>query len=321
MCGTQDWEDVECYNGAPMYEKARAVVKAIIGCCSSCTAWKMSDDGQFMYNEHCGNSQSDVASTELLQNYKSNSCGGGGTGDGPSAFGSQLLASDYTLDYTMMQATGDFDGIPCLSFAPRQAANGDRLYIAHHPSGGVKKLSVNSTHPSNPNGWCEVDNNAVNGRGTATDIGYYCDTIGGSSGSPVLDYATHEVIGLHHFGGCLNSGARSDLIVDSLQSKGVVVGFCTDSGSGTPADCGNGVVEWPEQCDGGDLGGDTCKTLGFKRGSLSCAADCTLDTSQCKGGGGGGGGGTCAQYNESCRKDTDCCDGFCLGSGKNKVCR
>lgn len=322
VCGSQDWEDVECYSGSTLFDKSRAVVKAIIGCCSSCTAWKMSDGGQFMYNEHCGATQNDVQNTELLQDYKNNACGGGGSGNGPSAFGSQLLASDYTLDYTMMQATGDFTGIPCLSFAPRQAAIGDRIYIAHHPSGGVKKLSVNSDHPSNPNGWCEVDDNAHTGRGAGTDIGYYCDTIGGSSGSPILDYATHEVIALHHFGGCLNSGGRSDLILDDIQAKGVTIGTCSDSG-GEPGVCGNGTIEWPEECDGGNLGGASCESLGYKRGTLACNADCTLETSDCKGGGGGGGNdpGTCAAYNEPCRKDTDCCAGFCLGQGKNKVCR
>ena len=177
----------------------------------------------------------------------------------------------------------------------------------------------------NPDGFCEVfstDEPACVG-GPVGEIGYYCDTEGGNSGSPVLSRDTNKVIALHHYGGCLNSGARSDLILNDIQAKGVTIGTCTDSG-GEPGECGNGTIEWPEECDGANLGGATCESLGYKRGSVACNADCTLDTSGCKGGGGGGGGsdpGTCSAYNEPCKKNSDCCNGFCLGSGKNKVCR
>jgi hypothetical protein len=51
----------------------------------------------------------------------------------------------------------------------------------------------------------------------------------------------------------------------------------------TPADaqCGNGVRETGEACDGGDLGGFDCTSLGFTSGTLACTADCHLDGSQC----------------------------------------
>jgi hypothetical protein len=45
--------------------------------------------------------------------------------------------------------------------------------------------------------------------------------------------------------------------------------------------CGNGVIDGDEQCDTGELGGETCQSQGFGGGGLTCAADCTLDTSQC----------------------------------------
>ena len=52
--------------------------------------------------------------------------------------------------------------------------------------------------------------------------------------------------------------------------------------------CGNGIREGDEQCDGDDLGGQTCSGLGYYGGTLSCKADCTFDTSGCTAGGGGG---------------------------------
>ena len=36
--------------------------------------------------------------------------------------------------------------------------------------------------------------------GDRTDFGHFCDTLGGSSGSPILDWSSGLVVGLHHFG-------------------------------------------------------------------------------------------------------------------------
>jgi len=48
-----------------------------------------------------------------------------------------------------------------------------------------------------------------------------------------------------------------------------------------PAGCGNGQLEVGEACDGLDLGGQSCESLGYLSGPLACAADCTLDTIDC----------------------------------------
>jgi len=45
--------------------------------------------------------------------------------------------------------------------------------------------------------------------------------------------------------------------------------------------CGNGTRDPGEQCDGADLGGETCVSRGFPGGALACHADCTFDTSGC----------------------------------------
>ncbi len=57
--------------------------------------------------------------------------------------------------------------------------------------------------------------------------------------------------------------------------------------------CGDGIIAGGEQCDGANLGGASCSSLGFSSGTLSCTSACTFNTSQCvsSGGGGGGGGG------------------------------
>jgi len=45
--------------------------------------------------------------------------------------------------------------------------------------------------------------------------------------------------------------------------------------------CGNNVAEGAEACDGSDLRNQTCNSLGFAGGSLSCAANCTYQTGTC----------------------------------------
>lgn len=67
----------------------------------------------------------------------------------------------------------------------------------------------------------------------------------------------------------------------------------------TSVQCGNGVREDSEVCDGADMGSVTCQTEGFDEGTATCSAFCTVVTSACSnstvetpGGGGGGGGGT-----------------------------
>jgi len=59
---------------------------------------------------------------------------------------------------------------------------------------------------------------------------------------------------------------------------------CDHAACVTP--CGNGVIDLGEQCDGANLGGQTCPY----GGTLRCASDCTLDRSACEGGGDCGNG-------------------------------
>ncbi len=55
-------------------------------------------------------------------------------------------------------------------------------------------------------------------------------------------------------------------------------GAANRSGAG----CGDGLVESPEVCDGADLGGRTCESLGFTGGALACAPGCAdFDRSNC----------------------------------------
>ena len=51
--------------------------------------------------------------------------------------------------------------------------------------------------------------------------------------------------------------------------------------------CGDSIIDEGEQCDGQNLGGSTCSSLGYAGGSLSCSS-CSLDVSGCISFSGGG---------------------------------
>ena len=90
------------------------------------------------------------------------------------------------------------------------------------------------------------------------------------------------------------AGSSSDGDPTAAQTDdGVADGAMTDDGPGDDggAGCGDAMVSPGEQCDGADLQGFDCASLGLSGGTLACdAVTCTFDTSMCMSGGGGTGG-------------------------------
>lgn len=75
---------------------------------------------------------------------------------------------------------------------------------------------------------------------------------------------------------CASEGFGGGVLKCRQDCKGVDTAGCTPLAS-----CGNGVKEGSEQCDGAQLGGQTCVGLGFDGGSLVCSPACTFDTGSC----------------------------------------
>ncbi|MBN1771383.1 MAG: putative metal-binding motif-containing protein [Deltaproteobacteria bacterium] len=63
----------------------------------------------------------------------------------------------------------------------------------------------------------------------------------------------------------------------------VCAGDCSGWNTTGCTNCGNGTIDAPEQCDGTQLGGAACTTIGggWAGGTLRCASDCRFDTSLC----------------------------------------
>lgn len=90
--------------------------------------------------------------------------------------------------------------------------------------------------------------------------------------------------------------------------------------------CGDGVRNGPEACEGGDLGGASCQSLGFNGGgNLTCNANCTHNTAGCQNI--VCGNGQCQPGEDSCSCPADCPDDpnscspcQCGGDGGNCFC-
>lgn len=107
-----------------------------------------------------------------------------------------IVAQDAGLDYSLLKLEGDPpSGVGRLHFAPAgwKWTDPHALLIVQHPSGLPKKVSIADCKLAG------VDRVGVT-RGDRSDFGHLCDTLGGSSGSPVMDSDTGLVVGLHHFG-------------------------------------------------------------------------------------------------------------------------
>lgn len=86
--------------------------------------------------------------------------------------------------------------------------------------------------------------------------------------------------------------------------------------------CGDGLIELGESCDGADLDGQTCVSLGFDVGTLACASDCSFDTSGCQ----AYGGDCCAAHdgpgcdNVACTAQVCAANPACCNGGWDQSC-
>lgn len=228
ICGTDDSRWAPCYESSEptIYSEARAVARLLINGSSACTGWLVGDQGHLMTNEHCIGSSSAAANTDYEFMAEGSNCSTScaswfacsGTVVATSA---TLIQLDSALDYALVKLptnpTGTYGYMQLRDSAP---SVNERIYIPQHPAGYGKKIAVESSASSDQSGYCEVySTNQPPCSGGPGDIGYYADTQGGSSGSPVLGYSDHCVVALHHCANCPNRGVPIDAIISDLGSN------------------------------------------------------------------------------------------------------
>lgn len=214
--GGTDFKDTVCYESeAPdQFANTPAVGRLILSGGGYCTAWRIGAENQVMTNNHCIAGESEIAGAEVQFDYECATCGGDDEGAGTKVAADKFIKTNTGLDATLFSVK-DFDSIADFGYLEldnRLPEVGEEMYIIGHPDAMPKQLSL--ADDTDDNGNCIVNEVKTGGVGEIpeSDIGYQCDTMGGSSGSPVLSKETNKVIALHHLGGCPNEGARADLI-------------------------------------------------------------------------------------------------------------
>jgi len=215
ICGSNDFDDAPCYEFIlqEKYDASRAVAKLLIdNGRNACTGWRVGSGNHLFTNEHCIANQAELEASEVWFDYELEFCGAETTKPPVKVTGAELLAVDHVLDFALF-TVNDFQAIlefGNLGLEIDDPQMGELIYVPQHAYGLPRTISVDSD--LNLSGQCEIDNANRDGRGERTDLGYYCDTAAGSSGSPVLLTDTNKVIALHHYGGCLNAGVKMSLI-------------------------------------------------------------------------------------------------------------
>jgi lysyl endopeptidase len=219
VCGSDTSTDAVCYRSAdPMaYTKSKAIARLLINGTELCTGWRVGATNRMLTNNHCFTTTAEAFGTEVWFNYQCATCGGYDVFKPTKVWGAKVLATDHVYDYTLF-TVNNFASVSKFGFllldTVRPVRN-QQLYVPQHPAGQPTRIAGSLGEQA---GNCSVTNPAYDGYAAQSDVAYYCDTEGGSSGSPVLSRKTNKVVALHHFGGCPNSGVRADLLAAKLRA-------------------------------------------------------------------------------------------------------
>lgn len=150
-----------------------------------CTGFLISTD-LFMTNHHCPQSDSEWRSTLVDFDYDTSA-----SIPKTTRF-REFVLSDAGLDFAIYRLAAKQTNRSPLALSGAVPVANQALLIIEHPGGEAKQVSKIN---------CRVSRAPVAGvTNSLTDFGHLCDTLGGSSGSEMLDLATKKVIGLHHLG-------------------------------------------------------------------------------------------------------------------------
>ncbi len=230
LCGADDTDEAKCYQASEpeLYDTSRAVARLLLNGSAHCTGWLIGNTGHLMTNEHCIGSQSQLNSIDFEFMAEGPDCATNcatslGCPGTIEASGGTLVQLDAALDYSLVipdTSTGTGTDLPATYGFMKLRASGavldERVYHPQHPAGWGKRIGVFSTYPADVamGGYNYASSlDEVPCSGGPGDIGYWTDTQGGSSGSPVLGYSDHKVVALHHCRGsafCSTGNPTSD---------------------------------------------------------------------------------------------------------------
>jgi len=176
-----------------------------------CTGWVISRN-YILTNHHCipGQGSRKLLKASLLMNYLTE-------GDTATTrrfqVDTQPVETSTELDYSVVRIHGDpaskFGRIPLTVRDPRP---NEELFVIQHPAGKPQRLTRRN---------CRADKASEK----PDEIRHFCDTLGGSSGSPVFSDNDMALVGLHFAGieNKINFAKRMSVIVQkSALLRGLV---------------------------------------------------------------------------------------------------
>jgi hypothetical protein len=228
ICGDDDSQEAMCYatSEPTVYERGRAVARLWLNGIINCTGFLLGSEGHLMTCNHCIGNANQAANTTVEMMAEGADCTmdcrmlGACPGTIEATFVTMVQTS-CNLDYSLVQLPTNIT--PTYGFLQMRGtgpALGEQIYIVGHPAGWGKRVSFDSDAPQDaPEGVAHIHTLTENScwcGGAANRVGYFADTRGGSSGSPVISYDDHCVLAVHGCGGCPNDGANVSLIIEDL---------------------------------------------------------------------------------------------------------
>lgn len=225
IIGDNNLEGIEAAKGTKAYDYASIIARVETRDGEGfCTGWRVAED-MFITNYHCH----EVAACDDLQfhlGYEKSLA----AAEQKTFKCAALLAKELTFDYAIYKVATTFDpdsdsstsessasdtstaASPVATLWTGPIAVGQALILAGHPAARQKEIDRSAD--------CKLRTITTEVQDQRQTITHTCDSEGGSSGSPVMDRATGNVVALH-WGGTTeyNMSIPISLVAGSLKEK------------------------------------------------------------------------------------------------------
>ncbi len=196
IVGSVNWSSATSLSGTARTRSKAVGYLSIPAVGSRCTAWLIATD-KIVTNNHCIGSSSEAVGAKVSFNYEDGVASTSRVWYPCSTFVKTWSNEDMTV-LKCGTVNGYYPGqvYGKLTVAGANAANGSSMYVIHQNCDYNASSGCVPTKKYSPG-------SVLNTNWSSNELSYNADTLGGSSGSPVLagsgTYA-HYVIGLHHVG-------------------------------------------------------------------------------------------------------------------------
>ncbi|MBN9685147.1 MULTISPECIES: trypsin-like serine peptidase [unclassified Corallococcus] len=222
IVGTLNWVSATSLSGTQRTKSLAVGYLSIPAVGSRCTAWLVSND-VVITNNHCVGNSSEAVGARVSFNYEDGVASASRVWY-PCATFIKTWSSDDMTALRCSAVNGQLPGqvYGFLTVSSTNAATSASVYVVNQNCDYYTTPSCTPTKKSSPG-------KVLNGNYSTTDISYDADTLGGSSGSPVISTSTNQVVALHHIGvggnsqgrGTANTGVKATRVKARLAEIGL----------------------------------------------------------------------------------------------------